>query len=276
MILDSFSSLGECYKLDLFAYFFERDPANASSSLQPRPAYIFPLETFRHYFGKHPNNIRKSVIGSAEYMAYKARAKARAEERSRPPPPPEMSPVTPNLIDTAAAGTKRGTLDSDPAAGAVQARINACRDEILGSSPGITEDWDRNETLGKVRASLEDVITKQGYTEHGIIHSADGRFPVLNADGLPPAELAWQESPHHGLVICGETHLILAVKAVAPDRSAEQTTFEAANREVQAANREVQAANREVQANKWRISVAKVWMARTALFLIRLFATVIG
>ena len=45
---------------------------------------------------------------SAEYKAY-------VEQRSRPTPPPEMSLVAPNPIDTAAAGTKRGAPDPDPA-----------------------------------------------------------------------------------------------------------------------------------------------------------------
>ena len=92
MILDSFCSLGECYKLDLFAYFYERE--SARTQLHPRPAYRFPLESFRNYFGKNPDHIKRCVTRSAEYVAYKARA----EERSRPPPPPEMSLLTRDLI----------------------------------------------------------------------------------------------------------------------------------------------------------------------------------
>ena len=138
-----------------------------------------------------------------------------------------------------------------------------CLADILRSSPDRTEDildsWDRAETLGKVRARSEDVITKEKYGDHGIIYSKKGRFPILDTDGRPPAGLEWRTNPQHGLVICGETHLIQAVKRVGSEHL---KTF--------------QDANKEVQGRPKKLSTAGVWTARTALFLIRLFATVIG
>jgi len=124
------------------------------------------------------------------------------------------------------------------------------------------ESWDRAETLGKVRARPEDVITKEKYRDHGIIYSKEGRFPILDTDGQPPAgldSLEWQTNPQHGLVIRGETHLIQAFKRVGSEHL---KTF--------------QDANKEVQGRTNKPSKARVWTARTALFLIRLFATVIG
>ena len=139
-------------------------------------------------------------------------------------------------------------------------RISAvCLADILGSSPDRTEDWDRAETLGKVRARREDVITQEKYRDHGIIYSKEGRFPILDTEGQPPAGLEWQTNPQHGLVIRGETHLIQAVERVGCEHS---ETF--------------QDANKEVQGRTNKPSKARVWTARTALFLIRLFATVIG
>jgi len=143
-------------------------------------------------------------------------------------------------------------------------RISAvCRADILGSSPDRTEDWDRAETLGKVRARREDVITQEKYRDHGIIYSKEGRFPILDTEGQPPAGLEWQTNPQHGLVIRGETHLIEAVERAVPGSEIDET-FQGANREVQG------------RPGTRKLSTALVWRARTALFLIRLFATVIG
>jgi hypothetical protein len=63
--------------------------------------------------------------------------------------------------------------------------------EILDNDPGLqgSVDWDHAETLGKVRASPKDVITKAKYNKHQIIYSKDRRFPVLDMKGLPPADL---------------------------------------------------------------------------------------
>jgi hypothetical protein len=139
-----------------------------------------------------------------------------------------------------------------------------CLAEILGSDPGLqgSVDWDRAETLGKVRASPEDVITKAKYAEHEIIYSKDGKFPVLDAQGQPPAGLEWQKNRHHGLVISSESHLISVYREVVEAGSPEFTTF--------------LAANKEVQQFRPTLLTAEIWTARTVLFLIRLFATVIG
>ena len=143
---------------------------------------------------------------------------------------------------------------------------SACREEILESGPDEpgSVDWDLEDTLDKVRASEKDVITKEMRVEHEIIYSEDGKFPVLGVDGHAPAHLAWQHNPHHGLVINGEDHLIAAVKRVVVHSSPNKTTFDAANRSVQG------------KKEKTKLSQAKQWTAKTALFLIRLFATAIG
>ena len=139
-----------------------------------------------------------------------------------------------------------------------------CLAEILGSDPDLqgSVDWDRAETLGKVRASEEDVIRKEMYDQQQIIYSRDGAFPVLDAQGRPPAGLEWQKNPHHGLVISGEPHLINAKKWVVNPCSQDEATF--------------QNANKEVQNNRRTLLTAQIWTARTVLFLIRLFATAIG
>ena len=139
-----------------------------------------------------------------------------------------------------------------------------CLEEILGSDPDLqgSVDWDRAETLGKVRASPEDVITKAMYDKHQIIYSRDGTFPVLDDKGRPPEALEWQKNSLHGLVIRGERHLIDAKISVVNPGSPEADTF--------------QAANRDVQGGRKTLLTAGIWTARTVLFLIRLFATVIG
>jgi hypothetical protein len=152
----------------------------------------------------------------------------------------------------------------DAGSGEVQKRISAvCLDDILRSSPDRKEDWDRAETLGKVRAKPEDVITKEEYGDYEIIYSKNGDFPILDPAGNPPASLDWRINRHHGLVIRGETHLIEAVERAVPGREIDET-FQDANREVQG------------RPENRKLLTALVWTARTALFLIRLFATVIG
>ena len=141
-----------------------------------------------------------------------------------------------------------------------------CLAEILGSDPDPqgSVDWDRNETLGKVRASPEDVITKEMYDEHQIIYSKDGEFPLLNLDGQPPEGLEWQKSRDHCLVISGKNHLKAAVDKAAPNGSQEDTTFQEVKRDVQ-----------EKKKGEKLLTGVK-WTAKTALFLIRMFATAIG
>ena len=151
-----------------------------------------------------------------------------------------------------------------------------CRDEILGSDPDLqgSVDWNLEETLGKVRASHEDVITKDKYRHYRIIYSEDGKFPVLDVHGQPPAGLEWQKTALHGLVISGKNMLIKAVEGVIGSSRAFDNTFQDANKEVQ------ETANEEVEQTTYKRrkyhSVAQKWKARTALFLIRLFSTAIG
>jgi hypothetical protein len=142
----------------------------------------------------------------------------------------------------------------------------SCFEEILSSDPDLQEhvDWDREETIGKIEASPMDVITKEKYADNNILYSANGDFPILDAAGNPPENLQWQKTPHHGLVICGKSHLTNAAQDVV-DSTGAQDTFEAANRELQ-----------KQQAGYKTFSQSKTWMARTALSLIRLFATLIG
>jgi hypothetical protein len=76
--------LGEYQKLDLITFYFRRESAKTTKN--SRPKFIFSPAKFRDYFGQNPENIRKYVLNSDEYKAYKA-----AMERNRPPSPPEMS-----------------------------------------------------------------------------------------------------------------------------------------------------------------------------------------
>jgi len=104
------SSLTHNQKEDLIQCFYEQEAKITKA--HPNPPYRMrgrccTLGQLRDYFGKDPRVIKEAVRNSTEYKAYAA--------RSRPTPPPEMSLVAPNLIDTAAAGTKRGAPDPDPA-----------------------------------------------------------------------------------------------------------------------------------------------------------------
>ena len=102
------------------------------------------------------------------------------------------------------------------------------------------------------------------YYEHQIIYSKDGEFPLLNLDGQPPEGLEWQKSRDHCLVISGKNHLKAAVDKAAPNGSQEDTTFQEVKRDVQ-----------EKKKGEKLLPGVK-WTAKTALFLIRMFATAIG
>lgn len=141
---------------------------------------------------------------------------------------------------------------------------------IIRSKPAGPVDWDRSETLGKVRASESDVVRKEQYAEHDVLYSADGRFPILDAAGNPPVDLNWQKSRHYGLVINAETHLHAATVMVL------ENSEPSVRRVFQAANRAYQTARSDRPQGATRFSKSKVWEARTALYLIRLFATTIG
>ena len=84
-----FSSLGEDQKRDLMLYFYARESKKTDEII--RPKYEFCTENLRNYFGFHPKSIRRTVMESKEYDAFR-------KVRSRPPPPPEMSLLTRALI----------------------------------------------------------------------------------------------------------------------------------------------------------------------------------
>jgi len=145
----------------------------------------------------------------------------------------------------------------------------------LDSDPDSTPvDWDRSETLGKVRADKDQVISKDLLATKGIIYSKDGSFPIMNpATYEPPAALQWQKTRLHGLLISGESLWIKAVDSAirkgTPNARERESTFEKAKREAEANHP-------EGGGERTRISTGAVWIARTALFLVRLFATAIG
>ena len=84
----TFSSLNSDQRKDLIEYFFEHE--SAQTSARPRPAYRFPLNHLRDYFGVDAKDVRRAVQRSQEYKDY-----VDAHQRSQaPPPPPEMSLLT--------------------------------------------------------------------------------------------------------------------------------------------------------------------------------------
>ncbi len=83
-----FSCLHKNQKEDLIKYFFERNSTKKSAT--SKPAYRFPLNQLRDYFGKHAEYVKKTVENSQDYKDFVAE-----RQRSQaPPPPPEMSLLT--------------------------------------------------------------------------------------------------------------------------------------------------------------------------------------
>jgi hypothetical protein len=83
-----FSCLHKNQKEDLIKYFFERNSTKKSAT--SKPAYRFPLNQLRDYFGKHAEYVKKTVENSQDYTDFVAE-----RQRSQaPPPPPEMSLLT--------------------------------------------------------------------------------------------------------------------------------------------------------------------------------------
>jgi hypothetical protein len=84
----SFSGLHCDQKKDLIEYFYEQNSAKTSAT--SKPAYRFPLNRLRSYFGAHEQNLKKTVENTQDYKDF-------VVERQRsqaPPPPPEMSLLT--------------------------------------------------------------------------------------------------------------------------------------------------------------------------------------
>jgi hypothetical protein len=144
----------------------------------------------------------------------------------------------------------------------------ACYDEILQSEPDPEDspDSDLNETLGKVWAKDDDVITKAGLFAENIIYSENGKFPILGTDSKPPVDTQWQHTPNHGLLINGMSHVLDAVDTTVQSIK-QKKTFQAVNKEVQA---------KAAEGKPAKFSKEEVWRARSALYLIRLFASAIG
>jgi hypothetical protein len=87
-----FSCLHKNQKEDLIEYFFEQN--SAKTSAKSKPAYRFPLNQLRDYFGKDVElsleYVKKTVENSQDYKDFVAE-----RQRSQaPPPPPEMSLLT--------------------------------------------------------------------------------------------------------------------------------------------------------------------------------------
>ena len=84
----TFSSLNSDQRKDLIEYFFEHE--SAQTSARPKPAYRFPLNQLRDYFGAHEQSLKNAVENSQDYKDFVAE-----RQRSQaPPPPPEMSLLT--------------------------------------------------------------------------------------------------------------------------------------------------------------------------------------
>jgi hypothetical protein len=81
----TFSCLNSDQRKDLIEYFFEHE--SAQTSARPKPAYRFPLNQLRDYFGVDAaKDVRRTVHGSQDYKDFVAE-----RQRSQAPPPPEMS-----------------------------------------------------------------------------------------------------------------------------------------------------------------------------------------
>ena len=78
-----FSCLHKNQKEDLIKYFFERNSTKKSAT--SKPAYRFPLNQLRDYFGKHAEYVKKTVENSQDYKDFVA-------ERQRLQPPPDSRP----------------------------------------------------------------------------------------------------------------------------------------------------------------------------------------
>lgn len=150
-----------------------------------------------------------------------------------------------------------------------------CYQSILDSEPNpdTEEFWDRSETLGKVRAVPGQVIRKDRFLEKRIIYSEDGSFPILGPEtGEPPDDLQWQKTPLHGLLINGSGLLKQALEIAIAEGTSRADEFD---RAYKSANEEAQASHPDPPKSQG-LSTAEVWLPRTALFLIRCFATAIG
>ena len=161
--------LDEDQKKDLYEYFYEHQ--SAQSSKTSRPAYRFPLQRFRDYFGAQANDFRRTVTLSEGYQKY-------SEERQRPPPPPEMSLLT--------AARIAAYLDAEPHEEIAMQAARKLREE--------------NEMA---RATAAQVVRKKDRQNEGIrfsdeLPNKEGKF---TAGGARRSEtIDFDKDPHRGMV----------------------------------------------------------------------------
>jgi uncharacterized protein (UPF0254 family) len=149
-----FSCLQNHQKEDLIEYFFEQN--SAKTLAKSKPAYRFPLNQLRDYFGKDVEYVKKTVENSQDYKDFVA-------ERQRlqaPPPPPEMSLLT-------------------------AARIAAC----LGMEPP-----EEDEATRRARGYARDSEERKSATAAQVVRQAERLAAgIITTNGLPRNDGLYQE-----------------------------------------------------------------------------------
>jgi len=150
----SFSGLHCDQKKDLIEYFYVRNSAKTSGT--SKPAYRFPLNQLRSYFGTQEQNLKKAVENSQDYKDF-------AAERHRsqaPPPPPEMSLLT-------------------------AARIAAC---LVMDSP------EEDEATRRARGYAQDSEERKSATAAQVVRQAERRAAgIITTNGLPRNDGKYKE-----------------------------------------------------------------------------------
>ena len=149
-----FSCLHKNQKEDLIEYFFEQN--SAKTSAKSNPAYRFPLNQLRDYFGKDAEYVKKTVENSQDYKDFVAE-----RQRSQaPPPPPEMSLLT-------------------------AARIAAC----LAMEPP-----EEDEATRRARGYAQDSEERKSATAAQVVRQAERRAAgIITTNGLPRNDGKYKE-----------------------------------------------------------------------------------
>ena len=229
--------LDEDQKKDLYEYFYEHQ--SAQSSKISRPAYRFPLQRFRDYFGAQANDFRRTVTLSEGYQKY-------SEERQRPPPPPEMS-----LLTTARIAAY---LDAEPHEEIAMQAARKLREE--------------NEMA---RATAAQVVRKKDRQNEGIrfsdeLPNKEGKF---TAGGARRSEtIDFDKDPHRSMVCDMQRPIERAA-----DRSIKGFTLEKKAIFTKLVEKEVE--KDKSKGHSVRTDARKPYTARAALGLILLLSSVL-
>ena len=229
--------LDEDQKKDLYEYFYEHQ--SAQSSKISRPAYRFPLQRFRDYFGAQANDFRRTVTLSEGYQKY-------SEERQRPPPPPEMS-----LLTTARIAAY---LDAEPHEEIAMQAARKLREE--------------NEMA---RATAAQVVRKKDRQNEGIrfsdeLPNKEGKF---TAGGARRSEtIDFDKDPHRSMVCDMQRPIERAA-----DKSIKGFTLEKKAIFTKLVEKEVE--KDKSKGHSVRTDARKPYTARAALGLILLLSSVL-